>query len=216
MANKAVAFIDGNNWYHCVKWAGLDPTEIDIIKVAVKLAGPRELVGIRYYVGQVTQTGNLRLHADQQRYLNGLVNQDKRVSIYYGRIEPRKSKNAAAVELLEFMSNLRIPIDRATYKALVEIGKKHKIAEYMVEKGVDVMLAVDLVTMAQRNEFDTAYLVSADGDYTHAAQFVRLLAKKVFAVSPSHGAQLAAVVDQFIHLNSAWLSDCKVDYPSRR
>ena len=78
----------------------------------------------------------------------------------------------------------------------------------MVEKAVDVMLAVDLVVMAQQDQYDTAYILSADGDYTHAAQFVRSLGKKVFAVAPTNGAQLAAAVNKFIHIDASWFTDC--------
>ncbi len=81
----------------------------------------------------------------------------------------------------------------------------------MVEKAVDVMLAVDLVVLAERDTFDTAYLLSADGDYTHAVRFARELGKKVFAVSASHGAQLAAVTNAFIRVDTTWLSDCFCD-----
>lgn len=70
------------------------------------------------------------------------------------------------------------------------------------------MLAVDLVVMAQQNAYDTAYILSADGDYTHAAQFVRSLGKKVFAVAASNGAQLAAVVNKFIRRDATWFVDC--------
>ena len=70
------------------------------------------------------------------------------------------------------------------------------------------MLAVDLVVMAERNEFETAYILSADGDYTHAVSAVRAHDKKVFAVSASHGAQLAGAVNSFIRVDAAWLGDC--------
>ena len=54
----------------------------------------------------------------------------------------------------------------------------------MVEKAVDVMLAVDLVAMAIRNEYEAAYVLSADGDYTPAVEIARSLGKKVYAAAP--------------------------------
>jgi uncharacterized LabA/DUF88 family protein len=77
-----------------------------------------------------------------------------------------------------------------------------------VEKAVDVFLAVDLVTMAVRDIYDAAYLLSADGDYTPAVEFVRGLGKKVYAASPLHGAQIARAVNSFIPLNAVWFGDC--------
>ncbi len=78
----------------------------------------------------------------------------------------------------------------------------------MVEKAVDVMLAVDLVTFAERNEFDSAYLLSADGDFTPAVTAAQRLGKKVYAASPSQGAQLAAAVTAYIPLTREWFDDC--------
>ena len=78
----------------------------------------------------------------------------------------------------------------------------------MVEKAVDVMLAVDLVVMAERNDYDTAYVLSADGDYTPAVEFVRSHNKKVFAVSASSGAKLKDAVNSFIRIPASWLDGC--------
>jgi uncharacterized LabA/DUF88 family protein len=70
------------------------------------------------------------------------------------------------------------------------------------------MIAVDMVVMAERDELDTAYLLSADGDFTPAVHAVRAHGKKVFAVSAGRGAQLAATVDSFIPVSAGWFADC--------
>ena len=78
----------------------------------------------------------------------------------------------------------------------------------MVEKAVDVMLSVDMVIQAERDQYDAAYLLSADGDFTPAVQAVKQLGKKVYVVSATHGAQLAASADTFIRLDRNWFADC--------
>lgn len=206
MADRAVVFIDGNNWYHSLKGARV--AALDYAKISTKLAGLRIWVGTRYYIGQVSQVGNPQLYAEQRRFLSGLGQQDARISVHLGRIEERRVENDAAKELLEYLSQLPGRIDSRIYHELVALGTKHRKARVMVEKAVDVMLAVDLVVMAERNEYDTAYVLSADGDFTHAVQFVRGMGKRVFAVSASHGAQLAAAVNAFIHVDAAWFVDC--------
>jgi len=50
------------------------------------------------------------------------------------------------------------------------LANRHAKTQVMVEKAVDVMLAVDLVVMAERDEYDAAYILSADGDYTPARE----------------------------------------------
>jgi len=78
----------------------------------------------------------------------------------------------------------------------------------MVEKAVDVHLAVDMVMMAYLDKFDVAYLLSADGDFTPAVKAVRSLGKTVFAASPLYGAQLASATNAFIRLDTKWFRDC--------
>ena len=43
----------------------------------------------------------------------------------------------------------------------------------MVEKGVDVWLAVDMVNLAARGQYDIAVLVSGDSDYLPACRVVK-------------------------------------------
>ncbi len=72
------------------------------------------------------------------------------------------------------------------------------------------MLAVDLVVMAERNEFDAAYLLSADGDFTPAVQAVRANDKNVYVASPVAGARLASVANAYICLPPDWFDDCRL------
>jgi uncharacterized LabA/DUF88 family protein len=212
--DRAVFFVDGNNWYHGLKHAGVaDQKRISLAKIAKKLAGPRTWTEIRYYIGQVPQTGNPRLYAEQRSYLAQQRNLDARFSWHFGRLEQRHEKNQAADDLLAYLAGLsarKIQIDRQVFKELVSLGTKHKNVTFRVEKAVDVMLAVDLVVLGERDGYDAAYVLSADGDYTHAATFVRGLNKKVFAVSASSGAQLAAAANAFIKIDRAWLADCYI------
>lgn len=81
MADSAIVFIDGNNWYHSLKDAGLeDLGRLDHAKVSRKLLGPRTWVATRYYVGQVRQQGNPRLYAAQRRFLAAMTATDARIS----------------------------------------------------------------------------------------------------------------------------------------
>lgn len=47
------------------------------------------------------------------------------------------------------------------------------------EKNLDTQLSIDLVTGAAFNKFDTAILVSSDGDYLSAVENVKKFNKKV-------------------------------------
>ena len=52
------------------------------------------------------------------------------------------------------------------------------------------MLAVDMVLLAERGEYDAAYLLSADGDFTPAVRATRELGRKVYVASAARGPSL--------------------------
>lgn len=209
MAERAFVFVDGNNWYHGLKNVGVSAiATLDYRKIASKLAGPRTWLETRYYVGQLPQAGNQRAYANQRRFASEFLAADARHSIHWGRIESHRAKNEAAIELLAYLASMPQRIDSAVYKDLVALGVKHRDVSVMVEKAVDVNLSIDVVLMAERDAYDTAYVLSADGDYTPAVSFVRSLGKKVFAASCGYGAKLAASVDSYIHLPPSWFTDC--------
>jgi len=59
-------------------------------------------------------------------------------------------------------------------------GQTH---EAYIEKGVDVGLATRLLSLLYSNAFDTAIVVSGDGDYVEVVREVRRLGRKVQIVS---------------------------------
>jgi uncharacterized LabA/DUF88 family protein len=208
--DRAVLFVDGNNWYHGLKEIGVwDQRTLDFAKISQKLAGPRRWYGTRYYIGRVRQNDSAKLYAAQREFLAALQATDRRISVHLGRLEPRPARNEMAKELLRYLAELQIRLPETVYQDLVAMGRRHETMTVMVEKAVDVHLAVDMVAMAQRSEYDAAYLLSADGDFTPAVAAVRELGKKVYAAAATPGAKLAAVVDAFIPIDRAWVADCR-------
>ena len=209
MTDRAVVFVDGNNWFHALCDVGVeDRARLDYKKISEKLVGPREWLATRYYIGQVSQKYHPELYAQQRSFLASLRNTDQRITVHLGRIEPRNTINSAAKELRQYLSALSSRIDPQVYANLSDIAKRHEHATVFVEKAVDVFLAVDLVTLAVSDAYDAAYILSADGDYTPAVEAVRRLGKKVYAACCLSGAQLAKTVNSFIHLQRGWFTDC--------
>jgi uncharacterized LabA/DUF88 family protein len=212
LSEKAVVFVDGNNWYHGLRRLGFTGLgSFNYAKVSRKIMAPtpsREWVATRYYVGQVQQRGTTSLYAEQRRYMAWLEARDNRISIHYGRLEERSTQNQAAVELRQYLAGMTVKIDSSVYRGLSEIAKRHESSSIIVEKAVDVMLAVDMVVMAMKGDYDVAYILAADGDYTHAAETVKSTGKRVIAAAPQAGAQLAKVVHSYLRLQRPWLVDC--------
>jgi uncharacterized LabA/DUF88 family protein len=206
---RAIVFVDGNNWYHGLRDLGFTNLGwFNYARASEKLIQPpRQWVSTRYYVGQVQQRGDLSLYAEQRRYMAWLTGRDVRITVHYGRLEQRPTKDRAALELRRYLADLPAKIDPKMYRDLSKIAGLSKVM-VTVEKAVDVMLAVDMVAMAIRDEYDVAYLLAADGDYTPAADVVRGLNKRVIAAAPRAGAQLAAKVDTYMRLKKDWFRSC--------
>ena len=170
MNERAVVFIDGNNWYHGLRDHLKLPniSRLDYAAISRKLLRGREWMGTRYYVGRIPQQQSGRLYANQRRFLSRLVASDRRISCHLGRLEQRAVRNEAAEDLSRYLGQLDIRLPSQVYCELMAIALKHSKQRVLVEKAVDVQLAVDIVMMGERDEYDAAYLLSADGDFTPA------------------------------------------------
>ena len=204
---RAILFIDGNNWYHSLKRIGVNSPDLDYQEVAKKLLlDGRKLAEIRYYIGKVND--NIARIRRQEKHLKNLRLQNIHISL--GRIEKNTipPKNNPLIEKLSQIidrESTRIPAD--VHNELTQLSREQ--IPVFTEKQVDVRIAVDLVSMAQRDEYDVAYLLSADGDFVPAVEEARRLGKQVFAVSASSGWQLGNAVDTFIRIPSSdWFHGC--------
>lgn len=92
----------------------------------------------------------------------------------------------------------------------VKLGRLVKRPSGMVEKGVDVKLAVDMLVMAFNNTYDTAILVSGDGDFDSAVYGTKNIGKHVENAyfSKGHSDQLKKACDKMILLDDDFLRDC--------
>lgn len=158
--NRAIVFIDGNNFYYKLKDITLGKTEIfkllnfDYVSFAKNLIKNNILIEIRYYVGAVKrQTGENReksekLYASQQQLIAKLQ----------------------AQEIPVVLGNLIQHPDKSFH-----------------EKGVDVRIAVEMIRLARENKYDIAYLLSSDTDLVPAVEEVGSFNKRVFYVGISNG-----------------------------
>ena len=152
---RAAFFVDGSNWYHGCAGLGLRNLGwLDFARVCEKLAGRREWICTRYYVGRVPNRGNTQLATDQVRFLGRIRALDACISVHLGRLESRSVRNEAAAEFRRYLGNLPVRIDATVYRDLVRIANVHPRSTVMVEKAVDVQIAVDMVVMAERDWFD--------------------------------------------------------------
>ena len=93
---------------------------------------------------------------------------------YYNVRQELQGKIKIPEEQQKFLTSLRkIP------KLEIKLGIWKEQNGSIAEKGVDVMLATDLVLHAVKNNFDTAIIVSGDGDFFPAMETAKKEGKRI-------------------------------------
>ena len=96
----------------------------------------------------------------------------------------------------------------------VRLGASKLRGDVPVEKGVDIMIATDFLTMAWNNLYDTAILVSGDGDFSYAVQAVKDMGKHVLVAA--FPANLSKELGQVADAKEYFTPDYFADLWSRR
>ena len=91
----------------------------------------------------------------------------------------------------------------------VRLGASKVRGESAVEKGIDIMLATDLLRFAWEDLYDVGVLVSGDGDFAYAVQTAKDLGKHVeVAAFPANLSwELAHVADQREFFEPSYFAD---------
>ena len=122
---------------------------------------------------------------------------------YYNVLQDQTQRPDAYREQQEFLDILR----NAPYLE-ARLGST-KIAQGIpVEKGIDIMLATDLLYFAWNNFYDVAVLISGDADFAYALQAVKNMGKHVEVAffESSVSKDLLSVADDQHLLNRGFFS----------
>lgn len=148
-----------------------------------------------------------RANLDFERFARLLCNGRELVRVhYYNAPVPQDRDKERYQSQQQFFDKLRnLPYHRVI---LGRLEPRDKGA--YVEKGVDVKIAVDMLTLAFRGIYDVAILVSGDGDYASVVEAVQDLGKHVenFATPSTYSKHLSQVCDKLTLLTSDYLKDC--------
>ena len=199
---RTVAFIDGQNLFHAVRVAfsygypNYDPRAL--AGVICDARGWR-LVETRFYTGVPDSRGDPLWHRFWLRKLAAMGRQGVHV---FARPLSYRNKTVRLA-------------DGSTYAFLA--------AE---EKGVDVRIALDIVRMAHRREYDVALILSQDQDLSEVAEEIRSIARKqarwikiasAFPVSPGSANRRGIDKTDWIRIDRATYDACldRRDYRRR-
>ncbi len=123
--------------------------------------------------------------------------------IYYYNIRQESDRPDGRVDQDRFLHSL---YDTPYVEVRLGIAKQRR--DQVVEKGVDVMLATDLVVRAYQDQYDTAILVSGDGDFYPAIQAVKDRGKQVevAAFESNISAEASRVADLHLKLTKTFFT----------
>jgi uncharacterized LabA/DUF88 family protein len=160
--------------------------------------------GSNLYHGMRSMLGKINL--DYEKFISILVRDRDLIRVYY--YLPIVNKEEAEEQYKSqqrFISYLQdIP------NVHVKFGRLIKRGETLVEKTLDVLIAIDMVKYAYQNQYDIAILVSGDGDFSPAIEAVKEIGKQTeTAFFPNETSiYLRHLSDRFIELNEKSLKNC--------
>lgn len=189
--SKTILFIDGENFIYKIEQAlkeqGINRHKIDLASINLNELFKESLKGFKIS-RKIFYNAKLHFHKDT----------------------PRKSE-----ELIKLQRKLRNTLINQGYEFIISGNVRAQKMDGKVvfrEKGVDVKIAVDLVSLACDKKLDTAILCSSDSDLQPAIAELRKREVKIaylgFKVSPNKG--LIYTTNETILLkNSEVLNSCK-------
>ncbi|MFA5993193.1 MAG: NYN domain-containing protein [Candidatus Pacearchaeota archaeon] len=185
MVKEAIIFIDGNNLYHNLKQMKIKPSSLDFQKLVNFICKhfDVELKEVRYYNSMPTLRDGKDLYFAHLKFIDDLRKIPKFT------VHTRKLQVHSTKELLKEKQELIDSMELCeNCKPLVEQNILDTIGNVkMKEKGIDIMLAVDLVESAIKNKSNVLITFSGDADFTPAMKLSQNYGKEVFSVSLAKG-----------------------------
>ena len=174
---RVMVFIDGSNIFWASRARGL---RIDYLKLTKLLVGSnRRLVRPYFYcaVGVPPKLNQIRFH-DKLKYSGFTV------------ITKSLRRRVSKARLVAVFDPQDGEWKGQKTKQLVKVEKDE-------EKGVDVALVTDMLSMAYKNAYDTAILVGGDEDYLSTVENIKQIPKRV---------EIAAFSDNDTQTPQRWTS----------
>lgn len=148
---RTIAFIDGQNLFHTAKQAfGYNYPNFDVQKLAQAVCTQRgwQLDRVQFYTGVPDPTDNAFWHGF---WRNKLAMMGRRRVKVYSRTLVYRNKTVSLPD-----------------------GSTHTFLSGE-EKGIDVRLALDVLDLAHRDEYDVALIFSQDQDLSELVDLIRAL-----------------------------------------
>ena len=174
-------FIDGSNFYHALKGAKLH-VNVDFGRLGAKLTGEHR-------------------HHVHTYYYNTPLPRPREEDPQFPEMDRQCRSQQRFFNALRFIPHLTFRAGR--FQRLPGGGQ--------VEKGVDVMLAVDMLTLAFKDRYDVAILISSDADFKHATEVIKFETAKTVELHQVVGSKaydLITVASVYSPITPEIIGDC--------
>ncbi|MBU3918380.1 NYN domain-containing protein [Patescibacteria group bacterium] len=159
-------FIDGSNFYHLIlKKIDIKEPNFDFEKFVKFLSRDRQVAE----KGKYFYTGTVREKDKRHETKKAMSNQN----ILFSKLISTGGWNIRTSKLRTRLERIKIDDRVENFEELTRLGIEEIVYQRSREKGIDVMIAVDIINGALNNNYDTAILVSSDTDLVPAIDFVR-------------------------------------------
>jgi uncharacterized LabA/DUF88 family protein len=163
--------------------------------------------GSNFYFGCKDLLGNAQINFYKLSQILVTPQRELIRTYYYNAPVHRDSDENRYQNQQRFFERLKI-----TKYLDLRLGRLINRSGVFVEKGIDVSIAIDMLTLAWNNVYDTAILVSGDGDFAAAVKSVKDRGKHVenayFRSSQSKALRDACDIE--VELTSALLKRCHI------
>ena len=154
------------------------------------------------------RVAGINTNIDYNKFGNKLVGQSRRLVrcyLYTGAYDQAKAPDKYASQMRFFNK-----VHRMTFVTLKTRPLKGDAQGGFYQKGVDTLIATDMVSMAFLAHYDVCVLVSGDGDLAPAVDAVKAAGKQVIvaAFRRSRSSAIAQSADQEILLDQAFMTGC--------
>ncbi len=154
--------------------------------------------GSNLYHGLKENRGNANI--DFEKFCSHLVENRRLTRIYYYNAPKIAQENPTGyIQQQSFFNRIKkVPFFE------LKLGRLVIRNNVTIEKGIDVLITVDMIRYARNNAYDTAILVSGDGDFAPVLEFLKDFGKHIENAYFSRGRSnnLANHSDKFINLDN--------------
>lgn len=203
----AIIFIDGNNFYHNLKKCGVIPSQLDFGKL----------------IDAVCEKFNVS--CKKSIYYNSIPSIEHGEEIYYNHMKFLSSISKlpnfeVKTRKLQKISNYEVLREQ---KSLINKMKlcencRPKVENHITtfikslsfkEKGIDVMIAVDMLNNALKSECDICILISGDADFIPVMELIKSSGKMVYSafVSCGYSSEIRHT-QRFMYIKNEMLLNC--------